>query len=60
MNVSCVVMIRLPASYPLRTVEVQGVSTAGMAEAEWRRILLSMTALLHNQVRQLWEYAGVG
>jgi hypothetical protein len=45
-----VVLMRLPAVYPLRPIEVEAVNTAGLSEAEWRRVLLSMTITLNNQV----------
>jgi hypothetical protein len=45
------VIIRVPPSYPLRPVEVDGVR-AGVSEAVWRKWLLSMHTLLLTQVKK--------
>jgi hypothetical protein len=44
------VSLRLPASYPLRTVDVSGGKKIGVKEAQWRQWILSMHTLLLTQV----------
>jgi len=42
--------MRMPPSYPLRSVELESKSRLGVSEAQWRKWLLSMTTLLLTHV----------
>lgn len=44
------IVIRLPACYPLRVVEVECTRRLGISEALLRKWILSMAAFLRNQV----------
>jgi E3 ubiquitin-protein ligase listerin len=42
-------VLRVPAAYPLRPVEVDGTKRLGVGEATWRKWLLGMRTLLDNR-----------
>lgn len=50
---SNIVVMRLAASYPLRSVELETRSRLGVSEAQWRKWMLSMTTLFLTHVRAL-------
>ncbi|KAL6076582.1 listerin E3 ubiquitin protein ligase 1, variant 2 [Balamuthia mandrillaris] len=52
-DMSMTIVIRLPLSYPLRTVEIDCVKRLGISEALWRKWMLSMTTLFITQVSLL-------
>lgn len=43
-------VIRLPASYPLRSVDVDCTKSLGISEVKQRKWLMSMMSFLRNQV----------
>jgi E3 ubiquitin-protein ligase listerin len=43
-------VIRLPASYPLRHADVECARSLGISEVKKRKWLLSLTAFIRNQV----------
>lgn len=47
------VVMRLAASYPLRSIEIETKSRLGVSEAQWRKWMLSMTTLFLTHVLSL-------
>jgi len=48
-DISLEVSLKLPASYPLRGIEVECIKKVGLTEAQWRKWVLSMNTLLLHQ-----------
>jgi len=49
-EIQLTITIRLPPSYPLKCVEIEGTQRYGISEPQWRKWLLSMNAMLMTQV----------
>lgn len=47
------VAVRLPPSYPLRSVEIESAGSTGVTETQWRRWQLSMMTLFLTQAHKL-------
>lgn len=45
-------VVRLPPTFPLRQVEVEGVRRVGLNEQQFKRMLLASQAVINFQVRQ--------
>lgn len=50
-------IIRLPASYPLRPVDVDCMRSLGVSEVKQRKWLMSMMLFVRNQVLTLAPYS---
>lgn len=50
-------IIRLPASYPLRPVDVECMRSLGISEVKQRKWLMSMMLFVRNQVLTLASYS---
>lgn len=50
-------IIRLPASYPLRPVDVECMRSLGISEVKQRKWLMSMMLFVRNQVLSLASYS---
>lgn len=49
-------VIRLPASYPLRPVDVDCMRSLGISEVKQRKWLMSMISFVRNQVILTWMW----
>lgn len=49
-DVTIGVVVKLPNTFPLRQVEVEGIQRVGVSENQWRKWMLSMTTVIATQV----------